>query len=76
VSPLSHWASPRIFPLVIFKPLITYVGILVDKVLTMYYEFLTKWVTFGGPMQIAFAQLCLSTIEHWMFEFLHLLNPI
>lgn len=60
----------------IFKPLITYVGILVDKVLTMYYEFLTKWVTFGGPMQIAFAQLCLSTIEHWMFEFLHLLNPI
>jgi hypothetical protein len=76
VSPLSHWASPRIFPLVIFKPLITYVGILVDEVLTTYYEFLTKWAHFGGPMQIAFAQLCLSTIQHWMFKFLHLLDPI
>ncbi len=60
----------------ISKPLITHVGILVDEVLTTYYEFLTKWAHFVGPMQIALIQLCLSTIKHWMLKFLHLLNPI
>jgi hypothetical protein len=71
VSPLSHWASPKIFPLVISKPLTIYVGILIDEILTTYYEILTRWAHFVGPMQIAFAQLCLSTIEHWMFKFLY-----
>jgi len=58
VPPLSHWASPRIFPLVISK----YVGILVDEVLATHYELLTKWAHFVSPMQIPFAQFCLSTI--------------
>jgi hypothetical protein len=75
VPPLSHWAPPRIFPLVISKPLTTYVGILVDEVLATHYEVLARWVDFVGPMQIPFAQLCLSTIKHWMFRFLHILNP-
>jgi hypothetical protein len=64
VAPLSHWASPRIFPLVISKTLTTCVGILVDEVLATHYELLTRWAHFVGPMQTPFAQLCLSTIKH------------
>ncbi len=57
-------ASPRIFPLVIFQPLTTYVGIIVDEFLATHYELLTRWAHFASPMQIPFAQLCLSTIKH------------
>jgi len=40
---------------VIFKPLTTYVGILVDEVLATHYELLTRWAHFISPMQLPFA---------------------